>query len=337
MTKGIILLEGPDCCGKTTLASGIQHICERFNVPYTYIHADYKEGTNMFEYHTRLLLRAIVAAKQGVVVLDRLHWSEKVYAEVYRGGSPWTVGWRFFERVLNRFAAIRVIATPEDPSRARDWHMESKRDEMYQSGNEKVAEWYLHILNQHSDSPLYFHYDRDKHPLSRRNNLPTEFALRLLQNMETVRNKQSAAFPSAFIPERFNLLGYMPIAKYLLLGEILNPKKTIQSLWPFYDYRDSSLYLTEAMDIAGLSEDDFIWSNFYGPSNDFNLYKIAEANPNIRVISLGGRQYDDLLKYKIFPEENITKIHHPSYAKRFGTSKEDYALQLVKSLYGEQS
>lgn len=335
MTKGIILLEGPDCCGKTTLASGIQHICQRFEVPYTYIHADYSPDVDMFDYHTKLLLKAILASRQGVVVIDRLHWSEYVYANVYRGGSKWPVAWRFFERVLNRFAVTRIIANPRDIRTAKKWHKESKRDEMYDTDNDKVAQGYNTLPVNEQSHPLYYRYDRDQHPLSPRNNLPLDFAIRVLQNMEKGIAAQRAILPTALDHSRFNILGYGPTAKYLMLGEIQNPKPGLQDIWPFYGYAKSNLYLTQALDKICLKEKECLWTNFYSKSIDNHLHAIAEALPDIKVISFGAKQYEDVLKYRIFPEKNIIKVHHPAYASTYGTSNEEYSQTLFNAIYGE--
>lgn len=82
--KGLIILDGPDGCGKTTLA---EYFVEHHGAHY--IHSTWSEDleTRMGEYMERTALVAAEISKNQLVVMDR-HWlSELVYADVYRGGS----------------------------------------------------------------------------------------------------------------------------------------------------------------------------------------------------------------------------------------------------------
>jgi thymidylate kinase len=85
--NGIIILDGPDACGKTTLQERIVETYVADKIHLTYPAPDnYKD---MFEYQLLELLKAIEMSKSNLVVIDR-HWiSEMIYAKVFRGGSPW--------------------------------------------------------------------------------------------------------------------------------------------------------------------------------------------------------------------------------------------------------
>ena len=55
MNKGIIVLDGPDACGKTTLAKDIETVCNRFEIPFQYQHAEYRFKERIFNYHEAIL------------------------------------------------------------------------------------------------------------------------------------------------------------------------------------------------------------------------------------------------------------------------------------------
>lgn len=81
----IIILDGPDFSGKSTLANEIAkqtkgHI----------IHASYnKNWDSISEYHRTLFKAANLMAEYQDVVIDRLCLSEYVYGTVFRGGSEY--------------------------------------------------------------------------------------------------------------------------------------------------------------------------------------------------------------------------------------------------------
>ena len=85
--KGIIVLEGPDCTGKTTLAN---HFVDTYGA--TYIHGTWSEEIEK-DNHS-ILMGQIALAKHeaehgGLVVIDRSWISEFIYADVFRGGTSW--------------------------------------------------------------------------------------------------------------------------------------------------------------------------------------------------------------------------------------------------------
>jgi hypothetical protein len=96
----IILLEGPDVSGKTTLA-------EKFvKRGYHYIHSNYSPGIDIQGYHTEKCAEA--HANQPSVV-DQLHLSEFIYAKVFRNGEFY--GWRTFD-FFDRVPDIKIICLP---------------------------------------------------------------------------------------------------------------------------------------------------------------------------------------------------------------------------------
>ncbi|MBL4908948.1 MAG: hypothetical protein JKX78_03845 [Alteromonadaceae bacterium] len=85
--KGIIVLEGPDCTGKTTLAN---HFVDTYGAKY--IHGTWSEEAEQVQ-HTIIMEQiaeaVIIADAGGLVIIDRSWVSEFIYADVFRGGTSW--------------------------------------------------------------------------------------------------------------------------------------------------------------------------------------------------------------------------------------------------------
>lgn len=79
--SGIIVLEGPDCAGKTTLAKRILEL----DSTAKYIHMTYRFKTRMSTYHIAAIHRAIQYVTLGRnVVIDRWWPSAEIYAQTTR-------------------------------------------------------------------------------------------------------------------------------------------------------------------------------------------------------------------------------------------------------------
>src|SRR5574338_882661 len=133
----IIILEGADCSGKTTLAKKIADLCCGH-----YMHLTYRWPNKMFEYHLAAVHRAITLSKKMPVIIDRLRASEMIYAEVYRGGSPGPYLGRCLDRILLRYGAFYVGCI-----RQKDLHLNHfedlrhKRNEMYDNITNVIDEY----------------------------------------------------------------------------------------------------------------------------------------------------------------------------------------------------
>lgn len=105
--RGVIVLEGPDGCGKTTLA---KTIIERHGGKY--MHITYR-GENMGKWHLAALRRTIRYCQDQLVIIDR-HWlSEQIYANIYRGGTKHDEAARASFGFLKALDAVYVFCLPE--------------------------------------------------------------------------------------------------------------------------------------------------------------------------------------------------------------------------------
>lgn len=82
----LIILEGPDCCGKTTLAKQlINKFVESIYLHSTY-HKDFDNAGLMLRYGEEMIRQAKLNIELGnTVILDRCWLSDHVYGSVLRG------------------------------------------------------------------------------------------------------------------------------------------------------------------------------------------------------------------------------------------------------------
>lgn len=152
----IIVLEGADCSGKTTLARKLVNISGGH-----YMHLTYRWPEKMFEYQLAAVHRAVKLSKTMPVIIDRLWVSEAIYAKVYRGGSPWPYTGRCLDRILKRYGVLYVGCI-----RKRDAHLahfdyeKKRRNEMY-SDITAVVDEYISWSKKMDGAFDYAQYDLD--------------------------------------------------------------------------------------------------------------------------------------------------------------------------------
>ena len=105
----------------------------------------------------------------------------------------------------------------------------------------------------------------------------------------------------------------MEKAEYLIVGEQVNPKFR-RLFWPFYDYGNSSLLLTQALHKLNLDESRFMWANALNHDGTKNtlIHTLLEQKP-LKVITLGA------IARKLLENERVfAALPHPAWVKRFG-------------------
>lgn len=303
--NGIIVLDGPDGAGKTTLA---KHLVENHGAKY--IHLTYRWPRHMFEYHTSAIHRAGRLAKNNLVVIDRWWMSELCYANAYRGGSSWPLMSRMMQRVLLKYSGIYVYCLPVDTRehlRAYD-DLKTQRKEMYKDILPVVMEYHK-LWDRVKHWPNITRYDR----FTQGGWLP-EFTEKMFTIMATLQAGQPA---DAADHENHNLIGHVGLAKYLFIGDQTNQRKFGGTWWPFYEYKASSLYLTQLLDKLHFEEHEGAWCNARGePEMARSLLDRFELIP----ICLGK---DAFLHVTEKDARNWSKrnhpyaVLHPAYDRRF--------------------
>lgn len=305
----LLILEGPDACGKTTLGQALAH-----NYNGEYFHLTYRFPNKMPQYQEVMLRKAlkVMHEKQCPVVIDRLWVSEKLYADVYRGGSPWPLMGRYFTRLINRFAGIHLFCLPPNLETGIQWHADAKgeRPEMYDDISE--------IIKAYVDVYVKFNAGWKLQHVREREPLMEKLSFVYAQGLKIYESTRDVVPDFQMDPDRYNLLGDFSRARFAFVGEALNNKGK-RPTWPFWEHKHSSLFLTAALELIDFDERLAVWWNWQEAYEDPDqLCELLEygAIHRLKYLALGKKAYNGLRAYGV-PEEDVICIPHPSYFKRF--------------------
>lgn len=335
--RGIILLEGADSSGKSTLA---RYLVEKHGARY--LHSTVRR--EIWRFHVGALRRAVRLAHEQLVVLDR-HWlSELVYGRVFRGGSAYDVGARCLDRVLRRHGALTVLCVPAD-ARAQEERWRRERDAGKHEHFDRVREvislyaelahgnlaypggGYLDQLVRFQDFTArddVVVYDLDAYRGPRG---IAAFARQALQQLEYLQRH--------VVPVRGdNLVGRVSHRGCLLVGEGPSPwcdRNPHVPRWPWCDRDDhlsAATWLNRAVHHLALREDRLAFTNVEG---DFSyLPELLWHHEGSRVVALGNVAYRRIRDLGGTAE----MVVHPSHHRRFNHADgpEGYARLLREAM-----
>jgi len=156
--KGIIILEGADASGKSTLAN---KLIEK-NKGGIYIHATYRFKDKMPIYHAALLRKALKLSKNNLVIIDRLHISEYIYAKVFRKGTKWPEYTKMFNSFCRYMNIPIILCVPENIKRGKIWFEKSRNERIEMYNNiDKIIEEYFIYADKHKFDKNIILYNRD--------------------------------------------------------------------------------------------------------------------------------------------------------------------------------
>lgn len=149
----IIILEGADGTGKSTLAAEIAkqkgaHI----------IHSSFNKGWNIRRYHTKLIQHAKELEDLGiVVVMDRWAPSEQVYGDIFRDGPSYSV-----EDLIKQFNNnIKWIYCRNDKVIENHLRNLEKRHEMFDSMALIAARFEKYVQDTPELKWIVYDYDKN--------------------------------------------------------------------------------------------------------------------------------------------------------------------------------
>lgn len=324
--RGIVLIEGADAAGKTTLAN---HLRERYGARY--LHSIVRR--DIWRWHLGALRSALRMADDELVILDR-HWlSEQAYGQVFRGGPAYDAATRCFDRVLQRAGAITVLCAPLDIKRQLDRHgdLKTKRPEKFDN-IERVARLYLdlrlgntaHPGKTYLDQLIRFGdyaqrqdvitYDVDAHGARLKS-----VATAIIDRLQMVRARQ---YPLGLYSYHYNLSGSLWSARYLFVGERVSPTADARSFWPHWPFTSNdappsaATWLNDALHALAIDETRVAMTNACDPRDD-HLAALIEfrelLDRPIKVIALGKSAAARCRELGIGHAE----IPHPQYWRRF--------------------
>ncbi len=304
----VIVLDGPDGVGKTTLS---KELCQTLGAQY--VHLTYRWPARMFDYHTAALFYVLRQAEKHPVVLDRWWPSEIAYANVYRGGTKWPLAKRLFEKAALLHGFTYVFCYPNDRQAYLEHYerLKGERAEMYIDKMGLVLDQFIEIsalLWDARDNGVLF-YDFFKQG----GNLK-EVCQGIIEEAEDHRQTTPGHwFDNGFM----NITGSFNQAKYLFVGDELKPK-TRREVWPFFEYGNSSQFLAEALENIGLPEQDLMFMNASYREQRQTVSIMKEIScTKIKIIALGYQAE------RFLTAEGLKHgyISHPQYYRRFNRDK----------------
>lgn len=155
--KGIILIEGPDACGKTTLAKRLA-----FDYNGIIFHQEYRFKNKMPIYHGAVLRKALKLSKEKLVILDRLHISEYIYGKVYRNEKRWPWMLELFNQLCKYFNIPIILCIPHSLNKGFEWFKKTKqkRKEAFDDITQVIEE-YIKYAENHKEVIIYNRDDND--------------------------------------------------------------------------------------------------------------------------------------------------------------------------------
>lgn len=320
--KPLVIFEGPDGAGKTTLA---REVARSIGASYVHhgVYADARPDQLARVYHLTMLPALYDVAP---VVFDRSWLSESIYSEVFRGGydrvqAPWR---RMLDRVRLTLPSLVVKMTL--PFEAA-WSTVSARPSVELAKRREQLE------------RVVAGYER------LRIDGPTLELSRLDDRGQSVDVYKLASRVVSELPERelptigrcdrlvrLGAVGHLGAseATALLVGDRRSAGGT--SAWlPFvnYDLSGCSAWLAEYLESAGVPESALTWVNAYRRDDEATALEevVALARPRV-VVALGAVAHGALQARGVAAH---VEVPHPQFVKRFHhhDARERYALASI--------
>lgn len=290
----IIILEGPDGGGKTTLAETLRSRLQNNQMTHVVKHGPYKGVTSedLCKIYFRSMTQALTYDDN--VIMDRSWLSEPVYGYVYRNGvnridMP---RWRMLERVALSRGADVVQCQPDFEVCANTFI--SRREDEYLDtiGQLKAVYDEYEQLQQHTCIPV-IHYDYTRDALSE--------LLEQLHN-KSYTNKASGG-------------GCFREGNVLMLCD-KGPRTNVKAsaaVVPFINFLDNdgpSRMLADALEREGITEDMIYWINtqsYQGTPTapDF----ITQLKPG-KIFALGNNAYTWALNNNVKAHKLPPPLYH---------------------------
>lgn len=337
--KGLIVLDGPDGAGKTTLA---KRLCEKYGGRY--LHLTYRWKSSMFEYHTAALHHALSMSEKQLVIIDRLWMSELVYSTVYRNHSDWPHMGRMLDRVIRKHAGMYILCFDESMKSHQDRFMKLKaeRVEMYHDTTDVWAMYHSLYYGGIGDLDYgndYFEDLTKKEGLQKRgdvwkysiDNEGRDIEGFINRFMTCFQLRQGEQIDLGLDPKFTNLLGYPAEAKYLFIGDRLSEKKYKSLGWPFYQYSDCSLYITKQLSRMGFDETLACWTNANEHMGMEVVYLLCHYY-KLKPIFFGLQSMSKFKNDDDVANQTLGLIRHPQFYRRWRHNTDDFINDLTEVL-----
>lgn len=307
----IIVLEGPDLAGKSTLARALQSHAESSGITAKINKCGPLKRDPIDEYLVPLVDMTMTNPTESLWILDRHHVGERIYGPILRGSSKLTPAqWAYVELVLDTMCAVKVHVTASVNT------LHTRYDER----GDELLTW-----DQIRNAWLRYHdilgFERKDYVT-----IVTEGHDAYTMNLVMLENKLTAALEAIADRERQFRKTTAHAIKYigsmrpsvLLLGDQQGTgnfaKRHDPVPWPFVPRAGTSgHWLMQSLVVAGvdIGTIGLVNGNEQPPHGLASLWKMLDAPP---VVALGANAKDAADEAGV---PVTLRLNHPQYERRF--------------------
>ena len=315
--KGIIVLEGPDHSGKTTLAD---HLVKKYDAEYLHATFPFPQGHDVFSYHLMLMLKAINYSQTKLVIIDRLWPSELVYGCVHRGGCSMPRYEILIDRLIRKHAGVYVFC------------LHSRNQEQYEAEFEKDAIARKEVYATSAGSVFTGYHALYSKMAHRRDVMPYYYTEKAGKDIDgflsgvlsMMRHMQILQYPKALTRSFKNYLGSAAMATRVLIGDESNYD---MPWWPFFAYNNCSKFLLEQLE-GWWDDSKLCFVNISNDGGEEAVRWLVETNHCVPIV-MGRKAMATVARLKLKNSIGMAVpcryLHHPQWYRRF--HRNDYLLQ----------
>lgn len=277
----LIVIEGPDKTGKTTLAKAIER-----ELGYEYKHFSAPKGSPADEYIDFLL------ALKRPTVCDRFHLGELVYGPMFRGKAGITpLELVTIERVMRLKQTIIIHAVTNMELANHRLARSTEHEVVDFTQNLKAAEGFAKVVPLTNAGPV-IRYDGSS----------LDSIRKIISDLKKIRESLGE-------PRKYTGIGTITGSKIVFVGEQVNKKVTWRNL-PF-DRGASSQFLLDTFVAAGVPEKAVYICNA-NKLTRMEACQLAQAG-RTTFIALGAKAANKLADFGF----RCFEFSHPQFIKRF--------------------
>lgn len=344
----LIILDGPDCCGKTTLASKFK---EKYHDKCSITHLSYKMAGKMGLYHLAAILHATRKQPDRLHILDRSWISEEIYGHVYRNGPENLFLNRMIHRIALKYSAVYILCIPHDVNEYLQFFLDvyKERNEMYDMDDQVPRIWdcFQSIITANSNEKLqgYSGFLQSNKTTIEPFAAPHWMVYDMFYDNpeETIEHSILIAsdlfyrqVPQFNSPKNQNGGGHAYGAKLLLLGDHSYGNYR-RCNYPFVGAGSINQFLAQQLDLAGIAEEELLWMNVFNPNKGKKIehlkylfsFLACKSNPPW-IVAMGSEVDEVSMEWaKKYGLESYL-INHPAWYATFNNQTDLLAQTLMQ-------